>query len=90
LFYLSLWSTSDAASRFTSLYAASVARRYRDAIPLLRSAETGDTSPLSFQWNTSEGVVSIEMRGALVLVLEGFDRPTASKLRAIITAAARN
>ena len=86
LFYLSSWDTPDAATRFASLYAASIPRRYPRATPVVKSTESARQFPPSFhnlQWDTSEGPVSIEARGTLVLALEGFDTPTASKLRAI-------
>lgn len=83
MFYLSRWSTSDAAARFARLYAASVTRRYPTAAPLPPPAVGVPSSNACFRWNTSQGLASIETHGTLVLTLEGFDSAVASNLRAI-------
>jgi len=42
------------------------------------------------QWNTEDGPVFVEPHGQFVLVMEGFDTATASKLRDAVLPSASN
>ena len=76
LLYLSRWSKPDAAERFASQYRDALLKRYKFAQGVsLRIAESPTT-----RWMTDEGLVSIQVRGDQVLVLESFDEATVKKL----------
>jgi hypothetical protein len=86
LFYVSRWATPAAAAQFAHLYASSVVLRYSGATPRSKPAIAGQSAETSSAWSTPEGLVSVETRGPLVLVLESFDDSTASKLRSLVIA----
>jgi hypothetical protein len=81
LFYISRWATPTAAAQFAHLYASSVLQRYSGAVQRRKPAKAGSSPESLTDWNTPEGLVSVETHGPLVLVLESFDESTASKLR---------
>ncbi|HUN90315.1 MAG TPA: hypothetical protein VMU28_16055 [Terriglobales bacterium] len=72
LIYVSRWSSPDAAASFARLDGDSLKRRYKTSRPV--AGESG-------HWTTEEGDVFIQQQGELVLVTEGFDPVTSSKLR---------
>jgi hypothetical protein len=84
LFYLSRWTTPAAAAQFAHLYASSVLERYSGATQCPKPAIAGQSPATTSDWNTPEGLVSVETRGPLVLVMESFDNSTASKLRSMV------
>ncbi len=63
--HVSAWDTEADAREFYAAYSARIVRRYG-----LVSA--GDSSATSMEWDTQEGKVRIERRGARVFVVEGF------------------
>jgi hypothetical protein len=94
--YVSRWADAGAAGRFAGNYSQAVAKRYPGAqqiqgetAPTLQEAAPGTgiqvtiTPQLSgaAAWQTSEGAVTIEPHGDMVLVLEGFDPQTAGAIR---------
>jgi hypothetical protein len=86
LFYISRWATPPAAAQFAHLYASSVLERYSGATQCSKPAIGGQSAATASDWNTPEGLVSIESLGPLVLVMESFDDSTASKLRSMVIA----
>lgn len=86
LFYISRWATPPAAAQFAHLYASSVLERYCGATQCSKSAIAGQSAATASDWNTPEGLVSVESLGPLVLVMESFDDSTASKLRSMVIA----
>jgi hypothetical protein len=95
LAYVSRWTDPGAAGRFAGTYSEAVPKRYPGARqvqgqigPVLQEApgagiQVSITPQLSaaVAWQTSEGTVTIEPRGNMVLVLENFDPQTASAIR---------
>lgn len=86
LFYVSRWSTPEAAQRFAKFYAYAVSHRYQtattDGAVLCLTNACSFTSALI---TTEEGPVIVELsKENTVLVSESFDQETAAKL---ITAA---
>lgn len=78
LVFVSRWATPAAAREFASFYEDTVSRRYSDVKPLEPpSSET-------IAWNTSEGRVSVQVHGALVIAIEGFDEPISARLSEVI------
>lgn len=77
LLYVSQWSSPDAAQRFAALYAASFRLKYNAAV-----RERG-------QWRSEEGLMSVEVVGDQLLVMEGFDAKTAAQLRSAVLAPGR-
>jgi hypothetical protein len=72
LIYVSRWSSPEAAAAFAKLDGKSLKKRYKKSEPV--AGEDG-------HWTTEEGDVFIQQSGDLVLVTEGFDAATSSKLR---------
>jgi hypothetical protein len=79
--YLSHWASPKAAEEFAKIYATSFAKRYQ----LLGKGGGSDGQreawPHGIQQETSEGPVSLEVRGNYVLVLESFEPAAASRIR---------
>jgi hypothetical protein len=67
--YVSRWRDGDAARHFAEAWSASVPKRYPGA---KRAGSAFDTS---------EGQVTVEQRGDIVLVVEGFPPELAQKVR---------
>jgi hypothetical protein len=93
LVYLSRWATEDAADQFAKIYGDYLPKRYAKAIPL-NVKEVKCSPPESCDaksvraFSTEEGEVWIQrVEGAGVLISEGFDVATASKLRAQVLSA---
>jgi DNA-binding TFAR19-related protein (PDSD5 family) len=84
MFYVSRWSSDQAAQRFTKFYVNAVSRRYQNAQPTTGAACSGSDCPLSsWQFNTEEGPVIVELsKNNTVVVSESFDIQTAAKLSA--------
>lgn len=92
LIYLSRWDTEDTADQFARLYADYLSKRYAKAAPIaVKDIKCGseNCNPKTVHaFNTEEGDVWIQrVDGAGVLISEGFDIATASKLRAQILSA---
>lgn len=83
LLYISRWETSQAAERFASFYASTIAVRYQTATPQPASACDRAKCPVSSaQFLTEEGPVVIEhWADNSVIVSESFDTTTALKIR---------
>ena len=84
LIYLSRWNSPDGAIAFAKLYSGYVPRRYQlpagvSAASFVGRDESGD---MSFRWDLAQqGKVVIRTDGSDVLILEGFDDPTANRVR---------
>ena len=76
LLYLSRWSNPDAAVGFAKQYRDTLLKRYKFAQGV--APRVGDAP--TTRWMTDEGLVSIEVRGDQVLVLESFDDAAMKKL----------
>src|SRR5438067_4023016 len=93
LIYLSRWDTEDAADQFAKIYADYVPKRYAKATPIaVKDVKCGPPESCDAKsvpaFTTDEGEVWIQqVEGAGVLISEGFDVTTASKLRAQILSA---
>jgi hypothetical protein len=85
LVHVSTWSSSFTAHKFAEFSAATVSKRYSHATPITSTC-SGQNCPVeSFQFNTEEGLVSIEHRANnMVLITESFDQDLANTLRAEI------
>src|SRR4051812_24372402 len=76
LLYLSRWAKPEMAERFAAQYRDALLKRYKFAqgvTPRIGDAPTR-------RWMTNEGLVSIQVHGDQVLVLESFDEATMKKL----------
>jgi hypothetical protein len=67
---LSTWDTENDAREFFDAYVRRTHARYASATPMEQTPNTG-SQLLSKTFHTSQGTVTIERRGARVLVLEG-------------------
>ena len=76
LLYLSRWSRPETAARFAEQYRNALLKRYKFAQGV--TPRIGDAP--TTRWMTDEGLVSIEVRGSEVLVLESFDESAIKKL----------
>jgi hypothetical protein len=82
---LTAWDTENDAREFFDAYVKRTELRYRAAKPLNSADADGQTqnSKLetrnSYSWETSEGRVTIELRGLRVLILEGVPEAVDSK-----------
>jgi len=77
LIYVSRWEREEDAVRFAAAYAAAIPKRY---------AHAKRTASSHSDWTTEDGPVSIEVRGTTVMVMEGFDEVSASRLRGAVFA----
>lgn len=91
LFYVSRWKSGQSAQRFAKFYASAVARKYLSAAPDTLVACAGTACPVSgSHFATEEGPVQIEvLKNNTVVISEGFDTETASKLSAATRAGAQ-
>jgi len=93
LIYLSRWDTEDAADQFAKIYSEYLPKRYAKATPIaVKDVKCGGSESCDAKtvrsFNTEEGDVWIQrVDGAGVLISEGFDIATASKLRAQVLSA---
>ncbi len=99
LLYVSQWAEPEQATKFAGIYARSLKKKYKqvEAVGSSRSAPSPTPAAVrvtiadaTAQWNTEEGPVFVEPHGKFVLVMEGFDAATASKLRDVVLAAKNN
>jgi hypothetical protein len=84
MFYVSRWSSEQAAQRFTKFYVGAVSRRYQNCLPATGVACSGPDCPISSaEFTTEEGPVMVELwKDNTVVVAESFDKETAAKLSA--------
>ena len=93
LVYLSRWTTQDAADQFAKIYADYLPKRYNKATPIaLKDVKCGPAESCDSKtvqaFNTEEGEIWIQrVEGSGVLISEGFDVATASKLRSQVLCA---
>ena len=66
---LSTWDTENDAREFFDAYAKRTQLRYPDAAEVTSNTEL--PTPNHRTWKTSEGLVTIELRGSRVLVVDG-------------------
>jgi hypothetical protein len=99
LLYASRWSTGEKASEFASIYAQSLAKRYKKAeevgatSEIRAAAEESESKPPALHgrhvWTTEEGTVVIEEQGDTVFISESLDLATTEALEHEIFAAAK-
>ncbi len=93
--YLSRWATPEAANEFASVYRSSVAKRYK-IVPIAQDlgaatpfasgggsdcgCEAGPAADSS-RFSTTDGPVSVEVKGDYVLVLESLEGIAEARLR---------
>jgi hypothetical protein len=65
LVHVSAWDSETEANEFFSAYAQRCVKRYG-------CTDAGDVAPGVKQWQTPEGIVRLERRGARVVAVEGF------------------
>ena len=99
LLYLSQWAVPEQATKFAGIYAQSLKKKYKQvqavggSRPASSPASAGvqvSIADATTQWNTEDGPVFVEPHGQFVLVMEGFDTATASKLRDAVLPSASN
>lgn len=84
LIYVSAWDSSETARRFAKFYAEALPRRYTNVSPVAGACQGADCPLENMQFNTEEGLVSIECRANnLVLVMESFDSNLAGALSSV-------
>lgn len=83
LLYLSRWKNPDSARSFFHVFEEELPRQY-DGLVRRQKDETSDDERV---YSTSEGDVLLSIKGNEVWVSEGFELPTATKLREMITSA---
>jgi len=94
LIYLSRWTTEDAADQFAKIYADYLPKRYTKTSPIALKkdvkcglGESCDSKTVQ-AFSTEEGEIWIQrVEGSGVLISEGFDVATASKLRSQVLSA---
>ncbi len=75
LVHYTTWDSEAEAEEFARVYAERTTARYPDA----REVQ-GTETPTVHRWDTGEGIVYLERRGADVLILEGLAQADAQKL----------
>lgn len=95
LFYVSRWSSAQAAEEFAEIYADSLKQRYQKVSEVSdpgpgktvqdkSDAQTAESRPALLKgrhsWETEEGTIVIEEQGDLVLVSESLDAGTTQML----------
>jgi hypothetical protein len=81
LMYVSDWDSLEIARRFARFYADAVPRRYKEATPISISCKGQDCPIENYQFNTEEGLVTIECRpDNLVVVTESFEPNVANAI----------
>lgn len=97
LIYLSQWAEPEQATKFAAIYANSLNDKYKQVqavvFPRLPGNRASNGIQVSIanattQWTTEDGPVFIEPHGKFVLVMEGFDSETASRVRDAVLRAA--
>ncbi len=75
---ISAWDTENDAREFFDAYAKRTGRRYPDARASETISKTANSELLS--WQTTEGRVVLELRGARVLIIEGIPENADARL----------
>jgi hypothetical protein len=84
LLYFSRWDSPESANDFAKLYNSYVRKRYTLPVGMATNASiaTNEAGVTAFRWDLGQqGTVAIQTHGNDVLVLEGFDDATASRIR---------
>ena len=88
LVYVSRWSSPEKALAFASIYAQSLAKRYKQVKDVMQDEKSppGDLQKVQFVpgthiWLTEEGPVAIDVEGDSVLITESVDQATTERLR---------
>jgi hypothetical protein len=91
LLYVSRWSDGGKAAEFAAVYAKSLAKRYQRAKALGADGKVAEDAPPvdswrtlrgRHAWQTEEGAVVIEVRGAEALISESMDDATTKRVEA--------
>jgi hypothetical protein len=92
LAYASKWASADAAGQFAAVYAKALPKRYKQVKETVSTSTPSAESSAEVRvdiagrlngahtWDTEDGLVSIEVRGDTMLVVEGFDPAAAAKI----------
>src|SRR5581483_8453268 len=80
ILYLSRWKNADSARSFFHVFEQELPRQYDG----LKRRESDETDPGERVYSTNEGDVLLSVKGNEVWVSEGFELPTATKLREMI------
>ena len=76
LYYISKWTTEEAAQEFARTYADALPKRYES----LRHVTNQGNVPGLNQYNSSDGLIFIQQTGNAVVAVESFDEDSAKKL----------
>ena len=88
LMYVSDWDSLEIARRFARFYADGVARRYTQVSPIAVDCKGNDCPVENFQFNTEEGLITIECRSDnLVLITESLAPTVAGAVTAAMAKA---
>jgi hypothetical protein len=80
ILYLSRWKNAEAARSFFHVFEQQLPRQYDG----LKRREADETDPGERVYSTNEGDVLLSVKGNDVWVSEGFELPTATKLREMV------
>jgi hypothetical protein len=83
ILYLSRWKNADSARSFFHVFEEELPRQYDG----LKRRQSDETDPDERVYSTGEGDVLLSLKGNEVWVSEGFELPTATKLREMIVGA---
>ncbi len=83
ILYLSRWKNADSARSFFHVFEEELPRQYDG----LKRRNSDEKDPDERVYSTSEGDVLLSLKGNEVWVSEGFELPTATKLREMIVSA---
>ena len=88
LVYVSRWSSPERASAFATIYAQSLAKRYKQVREVTSDGKNSsdnlqkiESLTGSHTWLTDEGPAVIDVNGDSVLITESLDEPTTERLR---------
>ena len=84
LIYVSRWASPEAATNFGEIFGAAIQKRYRveagrgerqeiKTRPDVDANSASAGAGLRDAWRTDDGLISVETRGAILLITEGFD-----------------
>lgn len=83
ILYLSRWKNADSARSFFHVFEEELPRQYDS----LKRRQSDETDPDERVYSTGEGDVLLSLKGNEVWISEGFELPTASKLREMFVGA---
>ena len=86
LIFMTRWDSPESAHAFAKMYGDYVPKRYAGAARLPASCPASSVQPECSvrEWDTSQGRVSIEVRGEQILVLEGLNDTVTQRARVVL------